>query len=192
MADLAPPVPLTEVLITEQLMRRRERPILSTFTNAVMVELHRLLAEEPAQFPTEAARAAMILPGAHSAGLSLVTEEPTVFHAPIVDGRWTKHADSAARLQASLCPLALEHRRLLMVSRPERAFLSLQGAYPPIVEALLAPFFIGERPAGVVWAVFHNADLQFDIHDGYMLEELARLVASAHLPARVGLARPEA
>ena len=30
-------VPLSEVLISEQLLRRPERPILSTFTNAVMV-----------------------------------------------------------------------------------------------------------------------------------------------------------
>ena len=171
-------VPLSEVLISEQLLRRPERPILSTFTNAVMVELDRLLNEAPEQFLEEAARAAKILPGTQSGGLSLVGDDGTCVTRAL-DGRWSKHRDSAALLDRILCPLALERKTLLLLSRPQRCFTELEAAYPLIEEALLAPFFHDGRPAGVVWAVFHNSQLQFDIHDGYMLQDLARMVAGA-------------
>jgi hypothetical protein len=171
-------VPLSEVLISEQLLRRPERPILSTFTNAVMVELDRLLNEAPEQFLEEAARAAMILPGANSGGLSLVGDDG-LCATRALEGRWAKHRASAALLDHILCPLALERKNLLLLSRPQRCFAELEAVYPPIEEALLAPLFHEGRPAGVVWAVFHNSQLQFDIHDGYMLEDLARIVAAA-------------
>lgn len=171
-------VPLSEVLISEQLLRRPERPILSTFTNAVMVELDRLLHEAPAQFLEEAARAARILPGTQSGGISLVGDDGNCV-TRTVDGRWSRHRDSAALLDRILCPLALERKNLLLLSRPQRCFAELEAVYPAIEEALLAPFFHEGRPAGVVWAVFHNSQLQFDIHDGYMLQDLARMVAAA-------------
>jgi hypothetical protein len=180
-----PRAPLSEVIVTGQLMKRPERPILSTFTNAVMAELDRLLLEQPQGFLAEAARAALILPGGHSAGLSLCGGDGACA-ARAVEGRWAKHPGSAALLDRWLCPLALERRELLLVSRPERALPELEALYPRIEEALLAPFFHqgrdgdhGDRPAGVVWAVFHDAQLRFDIHDGYMLQELARLLQAA-------------
>lgn len=172
-----PATPLTEVLISEQLLRRPERPILSTFTTAVMAELDRLLAEQPQDVMAEAARAAMILPGAHSGGVSLVRGD--VCGARAVEGRWTRHPDSTVLLDRILCPLALERGELLLLSRPHRAIAGLEAVYPLIEEALLAPFFHDGRPAGVVWAVFHNTQLQFDIHDGYMLQNVAGVLAGA-------------
>jgi hypothetical protein len=169
----------SEVLISGQLMKRPERPILSTFTNAVVVELDRLLSEQPQDFMAEAARAAKILPGAHSAGVSLVSEAGGPCHARAVEGRWTRHRDSVVLLDRSLCPLAVREGELLLLSRPQRACAELDALYPPIEEALLAPFSSEGHPAGVVWAVFHDARLQFDIHDGYMLEALARQVGEA-------------
>lgn len=175
---MAAAVPLSEVLVSEALLRRPERPILSTFTNAVMMELDRLLNETPAQFLEEVARAAMILPGGHSGGLSLAGVDGRCVTRAL-DGRWSKHRDSAALLDRILCPLALERKNLLLLSRPQRCFAELEAVYPTIEEALLAPFFHDGRPAGVVWSVFHNTQLQFDIHDGYMLQDLARMVAAA-------------
>lgn len=173
-----PVTSLPEVLISEQLAQRPERPILSTFTNAVMVELDRVLSESPQDFTAEVARAAMILSGGHSGGLSLANAAGGC-STRAAEGRWSRHPASTDLVNRHLCPLAIGRGSLLMVSRPQRAIAQLRAVYPQIEEALLVPFFDEGRPAGVVWAAFHTDQLQFDIHDGYMLQELARLLARA-------------
>jgi hypothetical protein len=170
--------PLSEVLISGQLLKRKERPILSTFTNAVVAELDRLLAEQPQDFMAEAARAAMILPGGHSGGISL--GEGAACATRWVEGRWRRLPESVALFDRSVCPLALQQPGLSLLSRPRRLLPGLEALYPPIEEALLAPIVLKGRQAGLVWAVFHNSELQFDIHDGYMLQDLASMLAGAH------------
>lgn len=171
---------LQDVLITDQVLRRPDRPILSTFTNAVMTELDRVLVEAPALYLEEAARAAMILPGSHSGGLSVVDAGSSACRTRAVIGRWAKHPDSCALLDAVLCPLVLERKALLALARPERSFPALEAAYPTMVEILMAPLFDGERPAGVVWSVFHQGELPFDRHDAFMVDELGRVLTSVY------------
>ncbi len=173
-------VALQGVLITDQLARRRDRPILSTFTNAVMAELDRLLAEAPDQYVEEVARAAMILPGAQSGGVSGLDAASSACHTLAVLGSWEKHRGSCALLDEVLCPLALEHKMLLAIAHPQRGFRQLGAVYPPVVETLMMPFFAGGRPVGVVWSVFHQGDAPFDRHDAYMVEELGRVLTAAH------------
>ena len=174
-------VPLEEVIITDQLFRRPDRPILSTFTNAVMVELDRLLTEAPDQYVEESARAAMILPGSQSGGISVADPETSACRTRAVLGRWAGQAGSCALLDAVLCPMVLERRVLMAFAHPERSFTELEAVYPPMVEILMAPFFDVDRPAGVVWSVFHSGDAPFDRHDAWMVDELGRVLTKAHV-----------
>ena len=171
---------LSEMLITDALSRRRDRPILSTFTNAVMAELDRLLDVAPEQYVEEVARAAMILPGAQSGGVSVLDAASGACRTRAVLGSWEKHRGSCVLLDEVLCPLALEHKMLLAIAHPQRGFRQLEAVYPPVVEILMMPFFSGARPAGVVWSVFHQGDAPFDRHDAYMVEELGRVLTAAH------------
>ena len=173
-------VPLRDVLILDQVLRRPDRPILSTFTNAVMAELDRVLAEAPALYLEEAARAAMILPGSQSGGLSVVSADASGCATRAVIGRWAKHPESCALLDAVLCPRVLEGRALMAFARPERGLPELAAAYPPMVEVLMAPFFDGDRPAGVVWSVFHQGEAPFDRHDAWMVDELGRVLTAVY------------
>ncbi len=171
---------LQNVLILDQILRRPDRPILSTFTMAVMAELDRVFNEAPALYLEEAARAAMILPGAQSGGLSVVDAATSVCGTRAVIGRWAKQPESCALLDAVLCPLVLERKALLAFARPERCLPELAAAYPPMVEILMAPFFDGARPAGVVWSVFHQGELPFDRHDAFMVDELGRVLSAVY------------
>ena len=171
---------LQNVLILDQILRRPDRPILSTFTMAVMAELDRVFNEAPALYLEEAARAAMILPGAQSGGLSVVDAATSVCGTRAVIGRWAKQPASCALLDAVLCPRVLERKALLAFSRPERCLPELAAAYPPMVEILMAPFFDGARPAGVVWSVFHQGELPFDRHDAFMVDELGRVLSAVY------------
>jgi len=171
---------LQDVLILDQILRRPDRPILSTFTMAVMAELDRVFNEAPALYLDEAARAAMILPGAQSGGLSVIDPSSSAFRTRAVIGRWAQHPESCALLDAVLCPLVLERKALLAFARPERCLPELGAAYPPMVEILMAPFFDGDRPAGVVWSVFHRGEMPFDRHDAFMVDELGRVLTSVY------------
>jgi len=171
---------LQDVLILDQILRRPDRPILSTFTMAVMAELDRVLNEAPELYLEEAARAAMILPGAQSGGISVVDAATSICRTRAVIGRWARHPESCALLDAVLCPRVLEQKALLAFARPERSLPELEAAYPPMVEILMAPVFDRDRPAGVVWSVFHQGEVPFDRHDAFMVDELGRVLTAVY------------
>jgi GAF domain-containing protein len=60
---------------------------------------------------------------------------------------------------------------------PERFFPALK-IEPPIVEALLIPFTVENKPVGTVWVVAHNEDRKFDQEDERIIRTLAQFAAA--------------
>jgi signal transduction histidine kinase len=60
---------------------------------------------------------------------------------------------------------------------PERVFPALK-IEPPIVEALLVPFHVENRPVGTVWVVTHTDDRKFEQEDERIIKTLANFAAA--------------
>jgi hypothetical protein len=166
--------------ITARLAQRRVRPIQSSFMNSVIVDLEMKNAEDPAHALQRVARAVIELTGAHSAGVSLlsggVNGEVLIWRA--VSGAWSGHAGLSLPRQGSPCGWALQRGELLLLSRPARHCPAVQALRPPVVEGMYTGF-AGRR--GVVWALAHDHQLEFDGQDAFMLQEVG-LRAAAALP----------
>ncbi len=60
----------------------------------------------------------------------------------------------------------------------ERVFPALK-AEPPVVEALLIPFHVEDKPVGTVWVVAHDQRRKFDREDERIIKTLAQFASSA-------------
>jgi transcriptional regulator with GAF, ATPase, and Fis domain len=49
---------------------------------------------------------------------------------------------------------------------------------PPIVEALLVPFYVENQPVGTVWVVAHTDDRKFDLEDERIIKTLTNFAAA--------------
>jgi DNA-binding NarL/FixJ family response regulator len=67
-----------------------------------------------------------------------------------------------------------------LVASPERYYDWLHAADPPIVECLLAPFYVDGEAAGTVWVVSHDGARSFDAEDARRLGSLARCASGAY------------
>lgn len=161
-------------LSREQLERRPVRPIQSTFFNSILVNLEYREAEVPGSGITGLPWAVMEATGAQSAGLSLLSGDEAVCWA-VVSGRWAAHARQCFRLTDLPCALALQAGQLLVLTGPARAFPALHAFHPGVSEGMYVPLSCHGQVRGVVWALAHEARLQFDSQDAFMLAELARV-----------------
>jgi hypothetical protein len=74
--------------------------------------------------------------------------------------------------------------------RPERFFSALRFE-PPIVEALIIPFRVQNRPAGTVWVIAHDDSCKFDGEDERIGRTLASFAAAGwHLRSARRNAKP--
>ena len=60
----------------------------------------------------------------------------------------------------------------------ERVFPALT-AKPPVVEALLVPFHVDNKPVGTVWIVAHDENRKFDREDERITKTLAQFASVA-------------
>jgi len=158
----------------EELHRRTVRPIQSTFFNSILVNLEYREAGHPGTALPGLPWAVMEATGAQSAGLSLMDNEGGLCWSA-VSGRW---ADSAGRrfpLREVPCSAAVDAGELVLLIAPASAYPAIAGFSPGVLEGMYAPVVRDGRLAGVLWALAHDALLQFDSQDAFMLAELAAM-----------------
>lgn len=180
-ADRAP-VSLEDVLITPELLRRSTRAPLFEKENHVICELVEQLTTEPEGVLQRVAELSIELCGADSAGISILEQsgDGGIFRRDAVAGDVTPDHIGALPAAGSPCGETLSRGGIQLFDRPDRFFPGLRGVEPRIHEALLAPWSIAGKPAGILWVLAHNPDHKFDSEDARLIHRLAQFVSIAH------------
>lgn len=180
--EIVPARGLAEVLVTQELARRPSRPPDLAAENRALVALATTLAENPAHILQRLAEFTRQLCGADSAAVSIAASENTLAPArwQAAAGAWANCVKDGQLRAESPGGLALERDGCLLLRTPERHFEALRSLEPPAVEALVAPFYVGDRPAGTIWAVAHTGHRRFDAEDARVLRTIARFASAAY------------
>ena len=172
------PAFLDDVIVTSQLSLRPSRPPNYRAEIQTIKMLVNIMSETPDAFWQRLAEAALQLCRAGTAGVSLLDTEDgaEVFRAEAVAGVLSGHLNSTIA-RASPFGAAIDRDGTQLMYRPERFFSALRFE-PPIVEALIIPFRVQNRPAGTVWVIAHDDGRNFDREDERIGKTLASFAAA--------------
>lgn len=176
------PFSLEEVLITSELQRRSARAPSFEKENHAICELVEQLTTQPEGVLQRVAELSMELCGADSAGISILEQsgDGGIFRRDAVAGNVAPHHFGALPATSSPCGETLSRGGVQLFDRPDRFFPGLRSIQPRIHEALLAPWSIAGKPAGILWVLAHNPHHKFDSEDARLLHRLAQFVSIAH------------
>jgi GAF domain len=172
------PAFLDDIIVTSQLSLRPSRsPNFSAEIKTIKM-LVNAMSETPEAFWRRLAEAALELCRAGTAGVSLLDTEDgaEVFRAEAVAGVLSGHLNSTTP-RTSPCGAAIDRDGTQLMYQPERFFSALRFE-PPIIEALIIPFRVQNRPAGTVWVLAHDDSCKFDREDERMGRTLASFAAA--------------
>jgi two-component sensor histidine kinase len=165
------------VTTAAQLPQRKDKPDLRAEA-AAAAKLARLLASDPAAAASCVLEIARDLCHAGTAGLSLLRTDRVggvTVRWELVRGALASYEGIDATRTDSPCGLCLDAGTTILVSRPSRAFLWLEGADPPIVATLIVPLHDDTGYAhGTLWIAHHEPDAACTGDDARILEQLAQ------------------
>lgn len=172
---------LDEVLVTEELAKRPSRAPDARVEACALAALMEVQAEDPHVIMQRLTEVMMLTCSADSAGISVLEGEGSNerFVWPAIAGKFAGNIGNGLSRSASPCGVVLDQRRPLLFQRPELHFPYAVLVEPPIFEALLAPFYIDDRPRGTVWVVAHSPDHHFDLEHARILTRLTEYAAGA-------------
>jgi signal transduction histidine kinase len=104
-------------------------------------------------------------------------QDQDLFRWEALAGVLKDHINGTMPRYASPCGTTIDRNATQLMYLPERFFPALK-IEPPIVEALLIPFKVENRPVGTVWVVAHNEDRKFDQEDERIIRTLAQFAAA--------------
>lgn len=141
----------------------------------------RNLTSSPLAVMRQVVAIAMDLCGAHSAGLAVLQDRTAnLFHHPVMAGAWVPRADTTAPRVFSPYGVVLDQGTSQLFCRPQRYYHYLADAQPPVIEALLTPFWVEGRIVGALWVVLHDESRLFDAEDERRLTRLARYASAIY------------
>ncbi|MGA7917852.1 MAG: PAS domain S-box protein, partial [Candidatus Acidiferrales bacterium] len=117
-----------------------------------------------------------------SAGVSLLTTHDggKAFYWPAISGAWKQHIGGGTPRDFGPCGTVLDRNKALLFKHVEKVYTYFAPVKPPVEEALLVPFYSGEKAVGTVWAVAHDPGRKFDAEDRRQLESLAGFASAAY------------
>ena len=136
--------------------------------------------------------AALTICHAHSAGISLLSEDRTKFYWPAVAGQWASLVGAGTPRDFGPCGTVLDQNAPLVFSHPERDFPYLASVTPHVEEGLLIPFHVAGNAVGTIWIIAHDQDRRFDAEDLRVMTSLGTFAASAYQMLRHLTERNEA
>jgi hypothetical protein len=173
------PVQLDDVIINSQLSLRPSRPPdYRAEIQAIKLLLH-TISEAPNIFWQRLAETALQLCQAGTAGVSLLGNQDgaEVFRLEAVAGVLDRRLNSTIP-RASPWGAAIERDGPQLMYLPQRFFSALKFD-PPIVEALIIPFHVRNKPVGTIWCIAHDDGYKFDGEDERIGRTLASFAAAA-------------
>jgi hypothetical protein len=87
----------------------------------------------------------------HSVGISLLNDDKTSFHWPVIVGKLACHAGGGTPRDYGPCGTVLDRNVALLFSHPERDFSYFAPVTPLIGEALLIPFHVDGKAVGTIF-----------------------------------------
>jgi PAS domain S-box-containing protein len=173
---------LEDILITDELKRRPARRPDYEAENRALAALAEAMAISPATILQAMVETAIELCRADSAGISILEPDGGEgrFRWHAIAGTFAAHAGKGLAREGSPCGLVLDWNTPVLLAYPERHFAYGAAVEPPIVEALLVPFYVDGKSVGTVWLIAHTMQRQFDREDLRLLTSLSRFASAAH------------
>jgi PAS domain S-box-containing protein len=171
---------LQSVLSAAALKERPSRPSDLAAENRALVALAEAMVASPAGILQKLAETALTLCGAHSAGVSLLTEDGKSFFWPAVAGQLSPHLGGGTPRDFGPCGTVLDRNSALLFSHPERDFPYLADVKPLLEEGLLIPFYINGEAVGTIWVISHEEGRRFDAEDLRVMTNLSTFAAAAY------------
>ncbi|MDQ4099602.1 MAG: PAS domain S-box protein, partial [Chloroflexota bacterium] len=169
------------VLNTAELGRRPSRSPDHEAESRALATLAQELATNPDGVLQTLVKLVLELCRADSASVSIFEpggENGTVrWHAAA--GAIAAHLDGTMPREAGPDGAMIARAGVLLFHEADRVFPALREVEPRICENLLAPWHADGKPAGILWAIKHTPEGQFDAEDARLLERLATFAAAA-------------
>jgi PAS domain S-box-containing protein len=174
-------VPLESVVCTEELERRPSPPPDYETENRALLSLCQALADSPQTILQALTDKILEVFQVGSAGVSLLTtgDGEKRFYWPAISGAWKPYIGEGTPRAFSPCGDVLDRDAPLLFRHLQKRYGYFQAVLPPVEEALLVPFCIGEKAVGTIWAVIHDDRRQFNAEDLRLLVSLGRFASSA-------------
>ena len=176
------PVPLESVLCTEELNRRPSRPPDYEKESRALTALAQALADSPRTILQQLAETILEVFRCDSAGISLLTTDDggNRFHWPAIAGVWKPYIGGGTPRDFGPCGDVLDRNAPLLFRHFERRYTYFLPVTPPVEECLLAPFYVGGKAVGTIWAIAHNDRRTFDAEDMRQLVSLGNFASAAY------------
>lgn len=174
------PLGLEDVVINSELLNRGTRARNYEAENHALMVLAQCLADGPEKILQRLAETALQLCRADTAGISLLEEKDgaEVFRWEALAGVFSDRLNATMPRDASPCGTTIDRNATQLMYMAERVFPALKSE-PPVVEALLIPFHIAQKPIGTVWVVAHDERRKFDQEDERIIKTLAQFASAS-------------
>jgi len=171
---------LEDVVINSELPNRASKVPDYEAENRALMALAQTLADAPDKILQKLAETALQLCRADTAGISLLEQQEgaEVFRWEALAGVFSDRLNATMPRKASPCGTTIDRNATQLMYMAERIFPALKSE-PPIVEALLIPFHVGQKPIGTVWVVAHDERRKFDQEDERIVKTLAKFAAAS-------------
>lgn len=156
-----------DVLITEELSKRKAKEVNLLAENAALVALSTQLTEDPRKFFKKVVAVTKALCGAESVGLSLLrrADNQKFFHWDAIAGSYKGFVGATTPREFSPCGKCLDRGGPQLYDRPGRFFTYLRKVKPDVVEVLIVPIYAHGEALGTVWIVSHSPEVRFDMEE---------------------------
>lgn len=170
---------LEDVVVNSELVCRPSRPPNYEVENEALIALAQTMADSPQMILQRLVETALRLCRAGTAGISLLEKlnGDEVFRWEALAGVYADRLNNTMPRHASPCGTTIDRNATQLMYMAERFFPALK-AEPPVVEALLIPFHVEEKPIGTVWVVAHNEHRKFDREDERIVKILAKFASA--------------
>ena len=174
------PLGLDDVVINSELLCRPCKAPDYEAENEALMGLAQTLADAPDKILQRLAETALQLCRADTAGISLLEEKDgaEVFRWEALAGVFTNRLNATIPRDASPCGTTIDRNATQLMYMAERVFPALKSE-PPVVEALLIPFYVANKPIGTVWVVAHDERRKFDQEDERIIKTLAQFASAS-------------
>jgi GAF domain-containing protein len=169
---------ISSVLITAQLPARPTRKKNREQVTAALDQLTTQLSWVEQELLNAVVHAALELCDAGTAGFSVLYEEEKVFRWDAIAGDLAGAKGGTTPSNWSPCGTTLNLGAPQLFSLPSRCFEYFSSSPRQIVEGLVVPVYVGDKPLGTLWVASHD-DRKFDKEDVQVLQRLCSLCSTA-------------
>lgn len=177
-----PPVSLSDIIISDELLRRPLRMANTAGENSALQSLAAALAEGTDSVLQRLAGLAVDLCRAGSAGVSVLEEGDGgewLFRWRVLAGVFEPFQGGSTPRHWSPCGTCMDAGIPVLFSHPERYFTYFQEVKTPLVEGLVIPMYTDGNGGATIWILSHTENRRFDAEDVRIMTTLGNFASRA-------------